>query len=280
MSNKRQREIRAYQQLSGLNYTGAARELDRCADPRPANVGVEASALLHLIEPTLQAPASAIRSAEDGRALYLSANELRSIAGAAVIGSIHWNEYASAIRVSEWILNLGYPSVGLTTAATVKLVDTIRAVRRETCQLGHSRVTPCSPAPQRAIVNLGGQQHQGCFQHIAESILQQQHSESPTYFTLDSPTPVAEMVDQLTASGSITLPEDIYLDLDWGEALSTLPGLELEYDLAQHTPECAEAAIAEVYALGHDNPDGIGQVAAQVLEDSPDTCICPISVDS
>ncbi|MDX3002036.1 hypothetical protein PWY87_10175 [Kribbella solani] len=280
MSNKRQLEIRAYQQLSGLNYTGAGRELDRCADPRPADVARQATQLLGNIETVLPSPGSDTKATETERALALSTNELRSIVSSADARTIYWDEYDAAIRVTEWLADADESGVSLSADAAIALVDTIRAVRRKTCQLGHNRTTPCSTAPQRALLNLADKQRQGCFQHIAESILQQQHAEHPMYFSLNAPLPVIEVIQHLASGGTVSLPEEIDLETEWGDALASLAGLELEYDLAQHTDECAQEAIATAYALGHDDPHGIEQVAAQVLKDSPQTCICHTSENS
>jgi hypothetical protein len=111
MGNKRQLEILACQQLSDLNYTGAGRELDRCADPRPADIARQATGLLGRIEAVLPSPASAAKPTETGRALTLSANELRSIISAAEAKFIHWDEYDTAIRVTEWLLDTNEPGI-------------------------------------------------------------------------------------------------------------------------------------------------------------------------
>jgi hypothetical protein len=106
-------------------------------------------------------------------------------------------------------------------------------------------------------------------------MLDRRSADHPTEFTIISPPPIIAAIDHLASSESISLPEDIDLEADWGEALNVMPVLELEFDLSQHTPECAEEAITAAYSLGHDDPATVRQAAAQVLEASPQTCVCP-----
>lgn len=91
---------------------------------------------------------------------------------------------------------------------------------------------------------------------------------------IDSSAPIVKAIEQLAASDAISPPESIDLEADRAEAQPVMPGLELEWDLAQHTPACREEVIAAAYATGADDPEGIEQVAAQVLEDRPTICIC------
>ncbi|WP_329484211.1 hypothetical protein OG555_18850 [Kribbella sp. NBC_01484] len=55
MADKRQREIRAYKQITGLNYTRAAREMQRYADPTHCEAASEAREIVRRLEQMLPA---------------------------------------------------------------------------------------------------------------------------------------------------------------------------------------------------------------------------------
>jgi hypothetical protein len=55
---------------------------------------------------------------------------------------------------------------------------------------------------------------------------------------------------------------------------------EAEHLLVRHGPGCIAEAVQDAYDLGHDDPDGIRFVAAQLLEDGHSPCRCGQLVDS
>ena len=64
-------------------------------------------------------------------------------------------------------------------------------------------------------------------------------------------------------------PECATDDGGWAE-------VQAEFDqlLARHDAGCIAEAVQDAYDLGHDNPDGIQYVAAQLLEDGHGPCHC------
>ena len=49
---------------------------------------------------------------------------------------------------------------------------------------------------------------------------------------------------------------------------------EAEQLLGRHDPHCVAEAVQDGYDLGHDDPDGIRFVAAQLFEDGHSPCRC------
>ncbi|WP_432944943.1 hypothetical protein ACQPXM_04235 [Kribbella sp. CA-253562] len=275
MADKLQREVRAYMQITGLNYTRAAREMQRYADPTHREAASQAREIVRRLEQML--PADDADAYETVRALNLALAAVRDVARWTELGVVGWEEFDRAFQVGEWLREVGgEPSDVL--VATDALVTCVCAARRRRCYIGHCRPTPCSPAPERAQLICDGETKQGCFQHIAEDIVRMHESPSATHYEITSPPGVAEAIEALVSSGAILATEDLEIDL--GEATAHMVELELEYDLAQHTAQCQAAAITMAYDLGNDDDFTIRQAAAQVLEDHPSTCSCPSSAHS
>lgn len=274
MADKRQREIRAYKQITGLNYTRAAREMQRYPDPTHREAASHARDLVQRLEQMLRADEA--DSAATVRALALALDAARDVALHTDRGVVGWEEFDRAFQVGEWLREIGGQPSDVLIAADA-LVTCVCAVRQSRCYLGHCRPTTCSPAPQRAQLTCAGDTKQGCFQHIAEDIVRLRESRSAMPYEITSPPGVAEAIEALISSGAVIAVEDLEIDL--GEATAHMVELELEYDLTRHTAQCQAAAIRIAYSLGNDDDSTIRQAAAQVFEDDPSTCRCSSPVD-
>ncbi|TCC48043.1 hypothetical protein E0H73_42955 [Kribbella pittospori] len=272
MADKRQREIRAYKQITGLNYIRAAREMQRYANPTHREAASHAHDLVQRLEQILRADEA--DSAATVRALTLALDAARDVALQTDRGVVGWEEFDRAFQIGDWLREIGGQPSDVLLAADA-LVTCVCAARQRRCYIGHCRPTRCSPAPQRAQLICAGETKQGCFQHIAEEIVRLRESRSAMHYEITSPSGVAEAIEALVSSGAVAVAEDLEIDL--GEATAHMVELELEYDLAQHTAQCQAAAITIAYGLGNDDDSTIRQVAAQVLEDDPSTCRCSSS---
>lgn len=272
MADKRQREIRAYMQITGLNYTRAAREMQRYADPTHREAAAQARELTRRLEQMMSADEA--DSPATVRALNLALAAARDVARWTERGVVGWEEFDRAFHIGEWLREIdGRPSDVLHVADA--LLTCVCAARQRRCYIGHCRPTSCSPAPQRAQLTCDGETKQGCFQHIAEDIVRMHESHSAVHYEIISPPGVAESVEALASGGTIVATDDLEIDL--GDATGHMLELELEYDLAQHSAQCQASAITMAYGLGIDDESTIRQAAAQVLEDDPNTCCCSSS---
>ncbi|WBQ04466.1 hypothetical protein [Kribbella sp. CA-293567] len=275
MADKRQRAVRAYMRLTGLNYTRAAREMARYTDPTHHHIVAQARHLVHWLESMPRAHDAEFDALTTNRCLTLAVAAARDVEAWAQSGDIGREEFDRANHVSEWLREVSEQRSSEVIAADA-LVTCVCAVRRGSCSIGHCRPTSCSPAPERAFLVVStGETRQGCFQHIAEDLVRLRGSVDAERYEMIGPPAVIEAIEALASSGDVAVVEDLETDL--GAASAWMLELELEYDLAQHNAECIEAAIDAAYGLGHDEESTVRQAAAQFLEDRPDECVCEAS---
>jgi hypothetical protein len=80
MADKRQRAVRAYMRLTGLNYTRAAREMARYADPTHYDIVAQAQHLVKRLESMPRAHDAEFDALSTNRFLTLAVAAARDIA--------------------------------------------------------------------------------------------------------------------------------------------------------------------------------------------------------